>query len=291
MREQSSPHRHCSLPASLDRRAFLVMLAAGTVAVLDACSNDRPGVVESDPPPASADLPASPGVSAPPSGPVPPLPPIPARHPGRAHLVNHAASPTPQIALTIDDGYCGECVAGYVTFAEHTGIPITFSPNGTFRQLWEPHTDRLRPLIARGQVQIANHTWSHPDLTKLHDSKIRDELDRNGDWIEHTYGITARPWFRPPFGKRNHSTDAIAASLGYTNILLWNGTFGDSTEISPDQLLANADQYLKAGNIVLGHANHPTVLQLFDRIQQLLHDRNLQPVTLDTMFNTSRAQG
>jgi hypothetical protein len=32
-------------------------------------------------------------------------------------------------------------------------------------------------------------------------------------------------------------------------------------------------------------------LGLFDQLQQLIADRNLQPVTLDTMFGTSRATG
>src|SRR4051812_12198570 len=110
MRDRPFPHRQCSLPASLDRRAFLTMLAAGAVAVLEACSAHRTAAKE-------VGKPSTPGGTAAPvsSDPVPPLPPIPARHPGDPHLVSHAPSPTPQIALTIDDGYCRECVAGYVT--------------------------------------------------------------------------------------------------------------------------------------------------------------------------------
>jgi peptidoglycan/xylan/chitin deacetylase (PgdA/CDA1 family) len=223
--------------------------------------------------------------------PAPALPPIPGRHPGKFRLVSRAPAPTSQIALTIDDGYCDECVTGYVTFAETTGIPITFSPNGAYRDSWDRQADRLRPLIERGQVQIANHTWSHPDLTKTGDAKIRDEIERNEDWIERRFGITARPWFRPPYGKHTTNTDGIAASVGFTNILLWNASFGDSTELTPEQLLGNAERYLQGGNILLGHANHRTVLGLFDRIQQLMYDRGLQPATLDTMFNTSRANG
>jgi hypothetical protein len=48
---------------------------------------------------------------------------------------------------------------------------------------------------------------------------------------------------------------------------------------------------VKAGTIVLGHANHPTVLGLFDQLQGLLAQRGLQPVTVDAMFGTSRAHG
>jgi len=39
---------------------------------------------------------------------------------------------------------------------------------------------------------------------------------------------------------------------------------------------------------MIGHANHPTVLGLFDQITALIAERALQPVTLDEMFGTHR---
>jgi hypothetical protein len=42
---------------------------------------------------------------------------------------------------------------------------------------------------------------------------------------------------------------------------------------------------------MLGHANHPTVTELFPQILEIIQARNLQPVTLDTMFGTSRTTG
>lgn len=194
------------------------------------------------------------------------------------------------VALTIDDGTCAECVAAYVAFATRSGIHITFAPNGTY-STWDRHADQLRPLIDAGQVQIANHTWSHPNLLRLSNQAIRTEIERNEDWIQETFGVTARPWFRPPFGNRNRNTDDVAASLGYTEILLWNGTLGDATPERPDELLALADEHLKAGKIVLGHANHPVVTNLFGDLESLIRERNLKPVTLDEMFGTSRAAG
>jgi hypothetical protein len=40
-----------------------------------------------------------------------------------------------------------------------------------------------------------------------------------------------------------------------------------------------------------GHANEPTVLDVFDQILELLRERRLESVTLDEMFGTSRAVG
>ncbi len=220
-----------------------------------------------------------------------PLPPIPPPHPGPALPTFQAPDRTQQIALTIDDGYDLQTVAGYVEFAQRSKIPITFSPNGAYRQIWDQHAPALRPLIEAGQVQIGNHTWTHRQLPGRSDADIRADVEKNEEWIQKTFGITSRPWFRPPYGAHNQHVDGVVAEMGYTRILLWNGSFGDSTPLTPDQLIGLAARYLQPGTIMLGHANHSTVLGLFDRIQQLIAERRLQPVTLDTMFSTSRTTG
>ncbi len=96
------------------------------------------------------------------------------------------------------------------------------------------------------------------------------------------------PWFRPPYGAHDHRTDEVAGGLGFTRILLWNGSFGDSRLLSPDVLLSQARRYLTAGTVMLGHANHPTITGLFGSVLELLPERDLRPVTLDEMFGTRR---
>jgi hypothetical protein len=85
--------------------------------------------------------------------------------------------------------------------------------------------------------------------------------------------------------------EEVAAGLGFTHILMWNGTLGDATVITPQELLGLAHRYLTNGRVVLGHMNHTTVLELFPQLQAMIAERGLQPVTLDEMFGTSRATG
>ncbi len=295
----------------MDRRTLFTLLAVGAAQALTSCSADparpEPSAAGgprpiSEPVPAPAPAPASasaPGrtievqTTAPQAGAATQraLPPIPAARPGSPSVVFGAPAPTRRIAITIDDGYSPETVAGYVEFARRSGIPITFAPNGAYRAIWDRHADVLRPLIEAGQVQIANHTWTHLNLLGRPDDAIRADIDKNEDWIERTFGIASRPWFRPPYGAHNGHVNALVGELGFTRILLWNGSFGDSTLISPEQLMDLARRYLQPGTIMIGHANHQTILGLFDQIQQLIADRKLEPVTLDTMFQTSRAVG
>jgi peptidoglycan/xylan/chitin deacetylase (PgdA/CDA1 family) len=216
---------------------------------------------------------------------------IPPPHPGPPLRVDGLPPGGRRIALTVDDGYDARTVAAYVQFAHDSGIHLTFNPNATYRAKWEPHAPVLRPLIASGQVQIANHTYNHHDLTKVTDDVARREIQSNEQWIQDMFGVTSRPWFRPPYGARNRRTDGLAADLGFTRILMWNGDLGDAFAISQARLLANAQRYIQPGVVLLGHANHPTVTRLYSQITDLIRQRNLQPGTLDEIFGTSRQSG
>ena len=274
------------MEVGVDRRRLLGLLALGAAQTIVSCGAQAPV-----PRPVSgsgrakAVAPPRPVVSP------PPLPPIPAPSPGTARQVFEVSGPGRNIVLTVDDGYDKATVAAYVRFCVDTGIHLTFSPNGVYAAEWEPHAAVLRPLIARGQVQIVNHTYSHANLRALSSAGIRREVTRNDLWVQRTFGITTRPWLRPPYGYRNGRTDAVAGELGYTRTLLWNGTLGDSAVISPQTLLAQARRYLQPGTIMLGHANPPTVTHLYDQLVTLIRDRQLIPLTLDEAFGTSRATG
>lgn len=281
----------CPVCRNVDRRTFMGLLGAGLVATLAGCGTDtrraapQPRAQARTSAPRARSAAVAPDVAG---------GPIPAPVPGPPQVFSAgpaAAKARQQVALTIDDGYCADCAQGYVAFAAQSGMPITFSPNGRYHAIWAPLAETLKPLIDRGQVQIGNHTYNHPDLDKLSDTRVSAELEQNEAWIESTFGITARPWWRPPYGFHDARTDRLAADLGFTNVLMWNGSYGDSVLLTPQVLMAQAQKYLEPGTIMLGHANHPTVLGLFGQISALIAERHLHPVTLDEMFGTSRNAG
>jgi peptidoglycan/xylan/chitin deacetylase (PgdA/CDA1 family) len=151
---------------------------------------------------------------------------------------------------------------------------------------WADNRPLMQPLIDSGQIQIANHTWDHPDIRTLSSSQLIDQLDRNNRYLKNLYGVDTRPFFRPPYMGHTAGTDRTCVDQGYSVITWWNGSFGDSTEISQDQIRQNATQYLRAGNIVIGHANFPAVTKVYDDIIALIQARQLQMVTLTDVFTT-----
>lgn len=187
------------------------------------------------------------------------------------------------VALTIDDGVDSAVVASYAQFCLDSGMRLTFFLNGS-RPSWTEHASLVAPLVHSGQVQLANHSWSHPDLGKLSDAAIADELLTNDAFIRNTYGVDARPYFRPPYGNHDERVRAVAASVGYTVPVLWYGSLSDAADISDQQLMESATSWLLPQHIVIGHANFPTVTRHFAEIAAIIRARGLVPVTLDDVF-------
>ncbi|MBP6995077.1 MAG: polysaccharide deacetylase family protein [Phycicoccus sp.] len=187
------------------------------------------------------------------------------------------------MALTVDDGTDATVVNAYADLAERTGIRLTFFANGNMPS-WTEHAARLRPLNDAGQILICNHTWSHPDLTKLSAADLTDQVVRNETFLQNTYGTPGRPFMRPPFGFRNKSTDAQLADLGYPVITMWEGSLSDSGSLPPEVIYDNAHTWFLPQHLVIGHANHPPVIDVMDQLAQLIHDRGLTPVHLGDVY-------
>ncbi len=166
MHAPGEPCEGCAQEGRLGRRRFLGLLSAGLTVALAGCGRGlrqaAARTTTTRPPPVAG---ASPILADGDAGPPLSLGAVPPPRPG-SPVVYWSAPPTAgnQIALTIDDGYCSDCVAKYVAFAQSTGIHISFNPNGVFGPLWTPLVDIVRPLVATRQVQFGNHTWDHANL-------------------------------------------------------------------------------------------------------------------------------
>ena len=186
-------------------------------------------------------------------------------------------------ALTLDDGVNAEVVRLYTQFAKDTGVRLTYFVTGINRS-WTDHVELLRPLVATGQIQLGNHTWSHPDLTVVSRDRIVDEITRNDRFLKSTYGIDARPYLRPPYGRYNAAVRALARDLGYSAITMWSGSLADSTLIKEDYIVKMARQYFTPQQIVIGHLNHLPVTHVYGQLVDIIRDRNLRTVTLNDVF-------
>jgi peptidoglycan/xylan/chitin deacetylase (PgdA/CDA1 family) len=263
----------------LTRRRFLAGLAAATVAGVGLARlvvDPQPRSFAQAPnAPVATSGPTAPGLLAAPAEARIPLPGGGAlsKIPGEGDL----------LALTVDDGVNSEVVRAYTQFAKDTGVRLTFFVNGVYDS-WTENLGLLRPLVESGQIQLGNHTWSHPDMTTQTKSQISQQLTRNDEFLKKTYGIGAKPYWRPPYAKHNAVVDAVAGDLGYTIPVLWSGSLSDSTLITEEYIVKMADQYFTPQAIVIGHLNHLPVTHVYGELVDIIRSRSLRTVTLNDVF-------
>lgn len=206
--------------------------------------------------------------------------------PGTTHVITEAAPSAVskrQVALTFDDGFCPSCVKKIVDVLVQTGAHATFFPNGRYSASWEPQAARIKEMVANGQLTLGNHTFSHNTSTTIGPDAFGQDLQRNEDWIEKTFSLTGRPWFRPPYGDYNAGTLDKAGQLGYTKVVMWSGTVADSSLRTPKYILNAIKYWAKPGRIILMHGNYPPTAQVLPQILTMLKRMNLTPVTMSEL--------
>jgi peptidoglycan/xylan/chitin deacetylase (PgdA/CDA1 family) len=270
--------------SELNRRRFLVALSAavlGGMGVARGVFGDPPRTLTAAAAAAASPHPAGgevvPGALLPQPAPIERVP-----LPGGG-VLNKLPGDGNLLALTVDDGVNTDVVRLYTEFARETGVRLTYFVNGIYRS-WTDNLALLRPLVESGQIQLGNHTWSHPNLTKLPVSRVAQQISRNDEFLKTTFGVDARPYLRPPYGRHNSTVDAVAADLGYTAITLWSGSLSDSTVITEDYIVQMAQRAFTGQAIVIGHLNHLPVTHVYEQLRDLIRARSLRTVTLNDVF-------
>ncbi|UGT40663.1 polysaccharide deacetylase family protein [Nocardia yamanashiensis] len=265
----------------MDRRRLLTLLAAGTAAALTGCTKAQgDDLIDTG----SAgngtftmpDIPTAPrGLPAPPGGPKTQL--------AAGTTITALPGSGNSMALTVDDGASPEVVGAYIKFAKDTGARFTFFVTAYYDS-WTTHKAALRPLVDSGQIQLANHTWDHADLTTLSASAVSSQLERAKTFLHNNFGVDGAPYYRPPFGRHNGTVDRVAADLGYTVPTMWYGSLSDSGVITEQYLIECAHKYFNPQTIVIGHANAPAVTHCYDQLVEIIRERNLSMVTLNDVL-------
>lgn len=113
------------------------------------------------------------------------------------------------VALTFDDGPDPAWTPQVLDVLDRYGVKGTFFVTGVQVQR---HPDLARAIVARGH-SIANHTWSHPDLTRLSNSAVADQLVATSNIIRSTTGYVVS-CARPPYAEVNSRVDQLIADHG-----------------------------------------------------------------------------
>ena len=152
-------------------------------------------------------------------------------------------------ALTFDDGYSPSATAQILAILISEHVAATFFPYAAAVQL----APSLWRSVAAAGYPIANHTATHPDLTRLSAGRVRAQLEEARTTIERITGVPMVDIFRPPYGAWNPSVLSEAAAAGCLAAVLWDVDTRDWTGIPASTIVARAEAGTN-GSIVLMHA-------------------------------------
>lgn len=160
----------------------------------------------------------------------------------------HVHHPPLEIALTFDDGPSPVYTPQVLSILQHYKVHATFFCVGEWVQLYP---GLVQDTFRAGNV-IGDHTWSHPDLTKLSPYTVRWQLSSASAAIQ--YAIGSLPvLFRPPYGATDATVVSVASQLGLLQVM-WT--------VDPrDWSLPGVSAIV---NIVLSHATNGSIILMHD---------------------------
>jgi len=167
-------------------------------------------------------------------------------NPGRVFAQGNPARP--MVALTFDDGPDAVYTPQVLDILKAAGVHATFFFTG---HRVETYPDVARRTVREGN-EIGNHSYDHPNLTRVSAAEVASQLRRTDAIIRQWAGVEPR-LFRPPYGKYNDTVLQVAKDLGY-QVILWSTDSLDWESLTADQIVRNAAPGIAPGGIILMHS-------------------------------------
>ena len=161
----------------------------------------------------------------------------------------------PYIAMTYDDGPHGANTPRLLDMLKQRGIKATFFVCGECVAQFPAITKRI---VDEGH-EIANHSWSHPQLSKMGDEGVTSQLQRTHDAIKQATGIEPKI-MRPPYGAFTANQRGWANHKWGYKIILWDVDPLDWKIRNSEHVEHEILTHTVAGSIVLSHDIHKTTV-------------------------------
>ena len=181
--------------------------------------------------------------------------------------------------MTFDDGPHPVLTPRLLDMLKASGIRATFFLIG---QNAAEYPDIVRRIAAEGH-EIGNHTWNHPQLTKLSPGALREEISRTSSTIAEIIG---KPLvvMRPPYGATSACINRWMNREFGMKVILWSvdpldWKYRNSARVE-SQILAGA----QPGAIILSHDIHATTVAAMPNVFDSLLAKGYKFVTVSELI-------
>jgi peptidoglycan-N-acetylglucosamine deacetylase len=181
----------------------------------------------------------------------PPSPSKPAASPLKPATYSQAHVDQPYVAMTFDDGPSAANTPRLLDMLKQRNIKATFFLIG---QNVAANPDIVRRILAEGH-EIGNHTWTHPQLSKLSDDRVTTEITKTQEAIKEASGFTPT-LLRPPYGAITPRQREWIENQFALSVILWSVDPLDWKRPGPSVVTQRILSQARPGAIILSHDIH-----------------------------------
>lgn len=197
-------------------------------------------------------------------------------------VIYHGYTDEKAVALTFDDGPDPRFTPQVLEILTKYKVPATFFVVGA--QV-ERYPDLVREQVALGH-ELANHTYSHPELTKVALPEVFAEIQKDQLTILRFTG-TSPSFFRPPKKLYNQDIIKLAGNLGLPTVL-WTVCIENHSVKTPEAMARRVIGQAKKGGIILGHDGRLDRQKTVDALPAIIEGyqkKGYRFVTLSELLN------
>ena len=185
------------------------------------------------------------------------------------------------IALTFDDGPDSEFTPKALRLLKEYNVKASFFLIGKNA---EKHPELVKQIIAEGHV-IGSHSYAHTNnYGFLSRNKVTKDIMKSQKVL---FDITKKrvQFFRPPFGVTNPNIARAVKNLSLKTFG-WSVRSYDTVAKNSEVVFKKITTNLKKGDIVLLHDTSKLSVEILEKLLKHLKTKNMNSVTLSTLFNT-----
>ena len=170
-----------------------------------------------------------------------------------------------EIYITFDAGFENGNTERILDALKKHGVKATFFLVGNY---FETQPELVKRMAEEGHT-IGNHTYSHPDMSKIGDiQSFQTELQKNEALYRDILGSEMPKLYRPPQGKFCEENLKRAQQLGYSTVF-WSLAYVDwytDDQPTPEQAFSKLLPRIHPGAVVLLHSTSSTNAEILDEL-------------------------
>lgn len=194
-------------------------------------------------------------------------------------VYNSVQTDRPVVAMTFDDGPHATLTPKLLDLLKSRNIRATFYVVGRNVQTYPEIAKRI---VDEGH-EIANHTWSHPYLTKIGASRVKSEMDQTTEVIRKVTGVTPVT-MRPPYGATGSALNRRMNEEFKMPVIMWSVDPQDWRYRNASRVSSEILSKAKPGDIILAHDIHASTIAAMPAVFDGLLKKGFQFVTVSELL-------